>query len=110
MPATPAKLVISPEVEQDLGAAYTWYEERRAGLGEEFMSCVDACVQGISRIPEAPPIVHQNYRRGLVRRFPYAVYYEYAAGVVTVYGVFHTARDPEKWRERLLAIDEKGRL
>ena len=37
----------------------------------------------------------------LVRRFPYAVFYEYAEPTATVYSVFHTSRDPEKWRERL---------
>ncbi len=26
---------------------------------------------------------------------------EYAGGAVTVYCVFHTARDPAKWRQRL---------
>ncbi len=37
------KLIIAPEVEQDVSEAYTWYEERRVGLGEEFLSYVDAC-------------------------------------------------------------------
>jgi plasmid stabilization system protein ParE len=45
--------------------------------------------------------VYEDYRRGLVRRFPYAIFYDYAGGAVTVYGVFHTARDPAKWRQRL---------
>ncbi len=45
--------------------------------------------------------VFENYRRGLVRRFPYAIFYECIEDRVTVYSVFHTARDPEKWRERL---------
>jgi len=45
--------------------------------------------------------VHENYRRGLVRRFPYAIFYEYVEGRVTVYGVFHTSRDPDKWRQRV---------
>ena len=76
-------LIIAPEVEQDLAEVYTWYEARRTGLGEEFLSCVDA---GIRRF---------------VRRFPHAVFYEYTAGMVTVYGVLHTSRDPEKWRQRL---------
>jgi plasmid stabilization system protein ParE len=44
---------------------------------------------------------HENYRRALVRRFPYAVFYEYAEETVTVYCVFHTSQDPEKWRQRL---------
>jgi plasmid stabilization system protein ParE len=45
--------------------------------------------------------IHANYRRGLVRRIPNAIFYEYAAEKVTVYGVFHTSQDPDKWRQRL---------
>jgi plasmid stabilization system protein ParE len=96
-----AELVIAPEAEQDIADAYGWYEDRRAGLGEEFLSCVDACIQAICRTPEMHALIHQNYRRGLVRRFPYAVFYEYAADTVMVYCVFHTSQDPDKWRQRL---------
>lgn len=96
-----AKLVIAPEAERDLVQAYAWYEDRRDGLGEEFLGCVDACIQAICRTPEMYPPIHDSYRRGLVRRFPYAVFYDYAADTVTVYCVFHTSRDPDKWRQRL---------
>ena len=96
-----ANLIIAPEAEQDIAEAYVWYENRRTGLGEEFMSCVDACIEAIRRMPEMHPRVHEDYRRGLVRRFPYAVFYEHVNGTVTVYCVFHTSRDPEKWRLRL---------
>ncbi len=65
------------------------------------MTSVDACIQAIRRSPEMHQIVHENYRRGLVRRFPYAVFYEYSNETVTVYCVFHTSRDPAKWRQRL---------
>ena len=96
----PAELIFSPEVEQDLTEAYDWYEGRRPGLGEEFLNCVDACIQAICRNPEIHATVHADYRRGLVRRFPYSVFYEYGDDTVTVYGVFHNSRDPEKWRQR----------
>jgi plasmid stabilization system protein ParE len=96
-----AKLVVAPEAEQDIAGAYAWYEEQRLGLGEEFLSCVDACMEAIRRTPEIHAVVYENYRRGLVRRFPYAVFYEYARETVTVYGVFHTSRDPGKWLRRL---------
>jgi len=96
-----AELVIAPEAEQDIAEAYGWHEDRRPGLGEEFLSCVDACVQAICRMPELHAQVHEDYRRALLRRFPYAVFYEYAAGTVTVYCVFHNSRDPTKWRKRL---------
>lgn len=96
-----AELIIAPEAERDMAEAYAWYEQQRTGLGEEFLGCVDACIQSICRLPERCALVHENYRRGLVRRFPYAVFYEYEKDVVTVYCIFHTSRNPEKWRRRL---------
>ena len=53
--------------------------------GYEFLSCGDACIQQVCRMPELHAKVHEDYRRALVRRFPYAVFYEYASGTVTVY-------------------------
>jgi len=96
-----AELVFAPETHGDTAEAYAWYETRRPGLGEEFLSCVDACIQAIRRSPQMHAIVHETYRRGLVRRFPYAVFYEHSEGTVTVYAIFHTSRDPDKWRLRL---------
>ena len=96
-----ADLVLTPEAEQDVSEAYGWYESRRPGLGEDFLTCVDACIGAICRTPELHPIVHENYRRALVRRFPYAIFYELAGNTLTIYCVFHNSRDPQKWRERL---------
>jgi len=96
-----AELVIAPEAEQDIDEAYAWYEKRRVGLGEDFLTNVDACIQFICRFPKIGAIVFKDYRRVLVRRFPYAVFYDYVADTVTVYSVMHTDRDPQKWRERL---------
>jgi plasmid stabilization system protein ParE len=95
------ELVIAPEAELDLAEAYVWYESRRAGLGEEFMSSVDACLESIRRRPEMYPVVDEGYRRSLIRRFPYAVFYEQSEATLTIYAVFHTSRDPDKWRQRL---------
>jgi hypothetical protein len=67
-----AEFIIAPEAEQDIAEAYTWYEGRRTSLGEEFLSCVEVCLEGIRRTPEMHAVVQENYRRGLVRRFPYA--------------------------------------
>lgn len=95
------RLMIATEAEQDINEAYDWYECRRVGLGEDFLSSVDACIRAICRWPKMCERVYEDYRRGLVRRFPYAVFYAHANGVVTVYCIFHTSRDPRKWRERL---------
>src|SRR5688572_22162121 len=67
-----AEIIIAPEAEQDLAEAYAWYEARRIGLGEEFVTAVDACFEHIRRTPEGYGTVHETYRRALTRRFPYA--------------------------------------
>jgi plasmid stabilization system protein ParE len=94
-------LIILPEAEQDIIDAYDWYQNQELGLGEEFLRCVDASIQFIQRNPEMYEIAHASYRRVLVRRFPYAIFYEYIGMVVTVYGVFHCSQNPRKWRNRL---------
>jgi plasmid stabilization system protein ParE len=96
-----AELIVAPEAELDLTEAYAWYEKHRVGLGEEFLSSVDATLESIRRHPEMYPLAHETYRRALIRRFPFAIFYEHAEGAVTVYAVFHTSRDQEKWRHRL---------
>jgi len=96
-----AELIIAPEAQQDIEEAYGWFEERRIGLGEDFLTCVDACIQNICRMPELYARVHEEYRRALVRRFPYAVFYEFTEGKVIIYSIFHMSQDPHKWRYRL---------
>jgi plasmid stabilization system protein ParE len=71
------------------------------GLGEEFLSSLDACIERMRRQPTLYAVVHEAYRRALIRRFPYAIFFEYLEETVTIYAVFHTARDPAKWRQRL---------
>ena len=91
---------LTPEAEQDVDDAIKWYDERGAGLGDEFLRCIDACVAAIERNPELYPVVHRRMRRALVRRFPYAVFYELETREIVVYGVYHCARDPRSWKRR----------
>lgn len=61
--APEAVLVIAPEPELDIAEAYVWYEGRRAGLGEEFLSSVDAGVESIRRRPQMYPVIRDAYRQ-----------------------------------------------
>lgn len=97
----PAELVLIPEVSDDLNAAYGWYEARRAGLGEEFLDCVNACLKDLCQSPMIEATIYRSYRRAIVRRFPYGIYDRFADGVVTVFFVSHNARNPNKWQLRL---------
>jgi plasmid stabilization system protein ParE len=82
---------------RDLAGAYGWYEDQRAGLGEEFLAAVDATFDAVERIPEMFRRVHGEVRRANVSRFPYAVFYRIDPKSVVVLTVLHTARDPKLW-------------
>ena len=97
------KLVILPEAKADIAASYRWYEEQSLGLGLDFLRCVEATLLAIQRTPLSYPTVHESYRRSLVRRFPVAIFFEFAPdhGRCVIYSVFHCSQDPAKWRSRL---------
>jgi plasmid stabilization system protein ParE len=86
---------------QDAADAFAWYEEQCPGLGLEFLRCVEATVLFIQRYPSMYPAVFGDYRRALIRRFPYAVFYEAEPTRIVVHAVFHCSQDPDKWKARL---------
>jgi plasmid stabilization system protein ParE len=93
-------MIIRPEAEADLVNARDWYARQRAGLGAEFLLCVEEVLERIGRTPEMYMVVHHDVRRALTRRFPYAVYYRLAGNDVVVLGILHTRRDPREWQSR----------
>lgn len=97
-----AKIVIfTPEAEDDSYRGYAWYESRRIGLGREFITAVDACLQSISRNPKLYQSIYKDYRRAVVRRFPFSIIYEETDTTVTIYAIFDGRQNPDKWQERV---------
>ena len=98
---TPTILV--PEAKADIADAYFWYEDQSQGLGVDFLGCVEDVLLSITRTPLIYPLVHETYRRALLRRFPYAIFFEVdeRRSISLVYSVFHCAQKPDKWRARL---------
>jgi plasmid stabilization system protein ParE len=94
-------VVFTPEADDDIAEAYGWYEAREPGLGEDFLRCVEACVLVIQRHPEIFPVAVDEFRRALIRRFPFEIFYEQAGDAIHVYSIFHCSQDPQKWRKRL---------
>jgi len=89
--------IVRPEAEQDLADAFAWYEGQAAGLGDEFLRSVDAAFALIQRHAAAYPVIYQDVRRGLVRRFPYGVFYVADVERTVVLAVSHMSQDPRTW-------------
>jgi plasmid stabilization system protein ParE len=93
-------LIIRPEAEADMAEAFGWYEERKAGLGYEFLEEVAALFRQIQENPLRHAEVYGKARRALIRRFPYKVFYLFEGAKVEVIGVVHAKRDPQIWQKR----------
>jgi hypothetical protein len=91
---------------RELAAAVQWYEDRRDGLGDEFLEEFNRCMSLIVRRPETFAVdetAPAGYpaRFLLFRRFPYRVIYGLREGRVVVLAVAHTAQKPDYWFDRL---------
>jgi plasmid stabilization system protein ParE len=91
---------IRAEAVEDILDAFSWYESHRTGLGREFEQALDAAFDLLRQAPEAGPDVYRDFRRVLVRRFPYSVYYTLTPSAIEVRAVAHIHRDPEHWQKR----------
>lgn len=57
-------------------------------------------LEAIADHPAGYPAIHRDTRRGLVRRFPYAVFYRVVGEQVVVVACMHARRNPNRWRGR----------
>jgi hypothetical protein len=83
-----------PEVANDAISGYAWYEEKSIGTGEDFLRLFYAYAAELPRNPLLFPEVYKDFKRRLLRRFPYAIYFRIEKHNIVVFGLFHCARNP----------------
>ncbi|MGM0538858.1 MAG: type II toxin-antitoxin system RelE/ParE family toxin [Thermodesulfobacteriota bacterium] len=81
---------------QDLALAFGWYEEQHPGLGLDFLNSVESTIKTIEQMPKSYAIHHKNFRRALLRRFPFAFFYTLEDNSVIIHAVFDNRQDPKK--------------
>lgn len=99
----PSTVILLPEAVTDVADAYDWYEAQQLGLGDEFLRCLERAYAAIAANPLHYPVRFDSFRRILVRRFPYAVYFEHSQETILIHYVFPCAQDPERLVRRLTA-------
>jgi hypothetical protein len=91
-----------PEVEDDAIAGFMWYEQKSKGLGEDFLRIFYACASEVQHNPLLYRKVYKDFRRRLLKRFPYAIYFRIVRKNIVVYGLFHCARSPKILKKALV--------
>lgn len=94
-------LVFHPAVQGEIDDSYQWYEQQRAGLGQDFLTALDEAFNRLQQMPEAHQVIYKDVRRALPRRFPYGIYYRVHADRIEVIAVQHSRRDPAHWQSRV---------
>ena len=100
--------VVLAAAELEAAEAALWYEDRRPGLGDEFLDELDRAFEriqaapGVCRALEGFPSTSRDVRRCLLRRFPYLVVFLRRPEEVVVLAVSHARRRPFYWLERLV--------
>jgi plasmid stabilization system protein ParE len=94
------RVIVRREAKRDLGEAKTWYRNISRQLANDFIRRIDEAIDLAQERPLAFPLVHQTFRRILVHRFPYALFYHADETRIVVVAVLHQARDPETLESR----------
>ena len=92
-------LIIRSYAEQEISDITSWYEERLTGLGKRFLKNLDSTLKSILENPLVYQKVYKNYRRALLGKFPYGVYYFIEENNIFVFAVYHEKRDPDFWKK-----------
>ena len=88
------RVIIRPEARRDLNEATAWYASISVELKNDFVRRVDDAVAIVRERPLAFQIVHRTFRRVLLHRFPYSLFYHVGDERIIIVAVLHQARDP----------------
>jgi toxin ParE1/3/4 len=96
---------LAAEALAEANGAATWYENRRPGLGDRFLSELDATLSRVAEAPSSFPRLldvppELGVRRTLMRRFPYGLIFVELDTSVRVIAVAHLKRRPGYWLSR----------
>jgi len=102
------ELIIRSSAQRDIAHLALRYNRKESGLGEWFIICLDAALQGLTRNAEIYRIVRHEYRKVLVKRFPVGVFYIVRGQAVYVDAVMDLRSDPKQIESRLRSHGETG--
>ena len=89
------------EAEEEMNEAAQFYEDRREGLGADFLDEVQHTVDSILAFPKGGPVVSENLRRRILRRFPFGLLYATEVERIVIVAVAHLKRRPGYWKDRI---------
>jgi toxin ParE1/3/4 len=94
-------IVIDPRAIKDIQEAINYYDEQQIGLGAKFEALINKHLSALEKNPYFQ-IRYANVRCLSLNKFPFMVHFtiDEENKLIEVRAVFHTSRDPKKWKKR----------
>jgi plasmid stabilization system protein ParE len=90
-----------PEAEEEYLASLSWYQERSLLAATNFESAVASAVERIGKAPQRWPIYFDDFRKYVLRQFPFSIIYQEFSSEIGIFAVAHGRRKPGYWRDRM---------
>ena len=94
-------VIVHPRARAEWDSGMGFYEARVPGLGLDFHRQVERAIQKIRQHPQRWPL-HSDarFRRYVLKRFPYSIFYMERANDIWIVAVAHAKRRPDYWTRR----------
>ena len=90
------KLYYAQGARRDIESAFEWYEKQKQGLGFDFLDSIEYVIKNILEYPEMYPISHAKFRKCVIRKFPFSIFYTTEDQAIIIHAVFDNRQDQKK--------------
>ena len=94
------EIVVAREARADIANAIDTLNGISPRLTERFGVELERIYSELAEHPQMYPSVYKNFRRALLRKFPYSVFYVVYDRTILIVGVVHQSRDESTWKRR----------
>ncbi len=97
-------ILFSPEASDDLTDILGYYKAQSTpDLQKRFITALSGALKIIQTHPKSFSVRFKNARCGVVKTFPYNIYYwvDDVQQTVNLFAILHESRSPKIWRRRL---------
>jgi hypothetical protein len=82
-----------PEIEDDVCESATWYDDKRLGLGDEFIADYVAAILRIQDNPLLFAVAQNGLRPCRLKRFPYIIHFKINGDDLLIVALMRGGRD-----------------
>jgi hypothetical protein len=95
------ELIILLEAIKDIDNSAFYYRTQEAGLETSFINEIESAISKIQENPERYSIYRKKYRKFVVMKFPFTIFFKIITNLIIVIAVSHHSRHPDYWKYRI---------